>query len=384
MSKALFIFILFICSLSAFAETFSVKPYLVLGEKNNISLNFKTLRDAKLNVEIKSSGLRINKSSSYLQGEMNKIDLGKLSCGKTVHYRFIDEQRTPLIEAGTIAIPCNKSAAFYIGFMSDTQIKNQAGQARANELASLVAELKQKYPFPLIINAGDIVQHGGRESEWLNYFKTSEAYLGSSYLVSAIGNHEYYESEHMDQATPEFLSYMRDSHSSQLGNLAIDVGPITMLVINSNFKFLTEAKIKEQWDWLEAKLTRAQQIKRPVFISLHHSPFSSSAEWIREIPKRLREEFVPLIEKYSCVKAVLSGHLHMYERSYKQGIHYLIAGPSGGILNAISYINPHKVVAKPFLTTFTLLKVQNDVMTAETYDIKKGLVDKFEMGLKVQ
>ncbi len=367
-------------SFSLFAdETFLIRPYLIVSENNNVTLIFKTAANKKMSVVVNNSPVR---SGVFKKNELQKFDVATLKCGQSLNYQFRGVSNEIILDRGTFAYPCQKSQKFYFGFISDTQIKDESAQVRANELTTLVAGMKKDFPFSVILNAGDIVQYGGRDEEWINFFKTADPYLKSSYLLSAIGNHEYYESEHDDVATPEFLDYMRDNHSSQLGNVAVDVGPVTILVLNSNFKFLSEGKIQEQWAWLEEKLRDSQSRKRSVFISMHHSPFSSSVEHFRDIPVRLRKEFVPLVEKYSCVKMVLTGHLHMYERSFKNNIHYLVAGPSGGVMNVISYKNPFKVFLKSFVTTFTLFEMNKGDVLVKTYDTDKNLVDFFN--LKIQ
>jgi 3',5'-cyclic AMP phosphodiesterase CpdA len=114
---------------------------------------------------------------------------------------------------------------------------------------------------------------------------------------------------------------------------------------------------------------------------MHHSPFSSNLEHIREIPTRLRKDLVPMLEKYK-VKLMLSGHLHMYERSEKDGITYMIAGPSGGINNVISYKNPFSVFIRQFTTTFSVLKVLSDRIEVLTYEGARGtVIDAFAVKL---
>ncbi len=382
--------LLLVLSVDCFGEDlFVIRPYMIVGEDNRLSLIFKTVKDVTLSLKVKFSPAGsqdpFSASKTFKAHELNKFEIGSFRCGSALSYEVTDQTEAPLVRNETFSYPCAKEKKkAYFAFMSDTQIKDGASQERANVLSDMTAELRRTYPFSFVLNAGDIVHNGGRESEWVNFFKTADTYLRSSYLLSAVGNHEYYESESQDKAPVEFFDYMRDQASSDLGTAVTEFEQFSLVVLNSNFKFLSEARIKEQWAWLEDKLRKNQSLGKPVLISMHHSPFSSSLEWFREIPTRLRSELVPLIEKYSCVKLVLTGHLHLYERSEKAGIRYLIAGPSGGMLSPVSYVNPHMVYRHSFVTTLSVFEVVEDRLTVRTFDSGKTLIDTFTVPLLVR
>lgn len=366
------IFALIFSSFAAIADV-TIAPYLFLDHDNQRSIGFQS----PVTVELKVNGQSLSMRPT---AEFQKLRLGPLNCGDELSYAVVEDGHETIKESVT-AVPCSRSETFYFGFLSDTQIKNSWAQKQAERLALTVTALKKKFPIPLIINAGDIVQHGGREEEWQNFFETTKSYSADSYLIAAVGNHEYYESPSLDRAPPLFQKYLRHGHPDDLGYLKTELGPLNLIVLNSNFESMTEAKIKEQWVWLEAELEHAQRTKRPTLITLHHSPFSSNLEHLREIPRRLREEFVPMIERFSQVKMVLSGHLHMYERSQKLGITYLTAGPSGGIFNVFSYKNPYSVLTKQMKTTFTVFKVSPVNLEVTTYDSSSTVLDRFTVSL---
>lgn len=365
-------------SLSTFAQsTFTISPYVTVEDQGKITLNFQTTKEIELEIRLQDQKKHFR--SLFPATKLTKIDLGTLTCDKPLRYTISSENRTE-VDNALVAIPCTKKSPLYFGFMSDTQIKNDAGQIRANELSKSISEFQKMHPFSLIINAGDIVQHGGYENEWVNFFKTVDVYLRRAYLMAAVGNHEYFESPSMDKAPPEFLTYMRNGHSPDLGYMQLDLGRINVLMLNSNFESMSESKILEQWEWLEAKLRTAQEQKKPTVVTMHHSPYSSNLEHIRTIPTRLRNELVPMLEKYG-VKMVLSGHLHMYERSHKTGITYLTAGPSGGINNVVSYRNPYSVFYRQFITTFSVLKLNGSFLEVITYGGDKSVIERFNVKL---
>lgn len=374
--------LMFLFGTSVWAESnFLVSPYLIIEDQGHVSLNFRPLRDQELEVRVNRTGTEVVHSRIWSGKELSKIDLGKIHCGEPLQYKIISKTQTELDHA-IHSIPCDEKKPLYFGFMSDTQIKNEAGQARATSLSKTVSEIQKTIPFALIVNGGDIVQHGGFEEEWVNFFNTASPYSKTSYVMAAVGNHEYYESPSVDKAPPQFLEYMRNNHSSELGNLQLVLGKLNFLMLNSNFESMTEGKIQEQWKWLEEKLESGEREGKITLIVMHHSPYSSNLEHLRTIPARLRSELVPLLERHKSVKMVLSGHLHMYERSLKSNIVYLTAGPSGGINNVISYKNPYSVFIKQFTTTFSIIKYENDKLDVATYSGPKTVIDRFSVSLK--
>lgn len=373
------------------ANIFSIAPYITVEDQGKLTFNFQTSETTFLDIHIKksietsgqASANTIDFNGTYSSGTLNKLDLGTLKCGEGLNYSIASKSKIEM-DNGLFSLPCEKEKPLYFGFMSDTQIKNGSGQIRATELSKTVEELRKDYPFSLVINAGDIVQHGGLETEWLNFFNTANVYLSKSYIMAAVGNHEYFESPSMDKAPPQFLKYfrhMQEEDEKNLGYAALDLGRINIFMINSNFASMSEQKIQQQWDWLEGKLKQAEAMNKPSIITMHHSAFSSSLEHVREIPTRLRRDFVPMIEKYKNVKMVISGHLHLYERSYKNGISYLVAGPSGGINNVITYGNPYSQFTKSFVTTFSVFAVTSDKLEITTYTGDKTKLDQFSVPL---
>lgn len=369
-----------VLSLSVNAESiFTISPYVTVEDQGQVTLNFQPAKDLELQIKIHNARFEIKKT--WPANKLSKIDFGKLNCDKSLHYTITSDSRTE-VDNALLSYPCDRHKPLYFGFMSDTQIKNAAGQTRASTLSKTIAELREEYPFGLIVNGGDIVQHGGYESEWINFFKTVDIYLQKAYLMAAVGNHEYFESPSLDKAPPQFLEYMRNEQSPDLGYAHLDLGRINLLMLNSNFESMTETRIQEQWEWLEAKLKTAQARSKPSLIIMHHSPYSSNLEHVRTIPTRLRRELVPMLEKYRNAKMVLSGHLHMYERSHKAGIVYLTAGPSGGINNVLSYHNPYSVFTKQLTTTFSVFKIQDDSLEVITYSGSKAIIDQFSVSIK--
>ncbi len=366
---------------------FTIPPYLNMENRNHVTLRFQPKTTQKMSITLAFKNKVTNQESQRLvdqvftNQEVHSIPIPEVDhCRTVMHYRFQSANSLFEIDRGALVLPCPEEDV-RIGFMADTQIKSEKGQSRAQSLAQVIFEKKKSEPFSLLINAGDIVQEGDDLFQWVNYFQTVSLYSQNNYMIAAVGNHDYRGEETEDGLPPLFKQFFRSHVSNDLGYASIELGRLTILVLNSNFNFISDKRKAEQFEWLEKRLQDNQKRNIPVFITMHHSPFSSSPEWLRSIPRTLRNEFVPIIEKYSVVKMVLSGHLHMYERSVKNGITYLVAGPSGGIYNVQSYINPHKVFILPWVTTFSLLKIQGKTLTVDTYSEKNTLVESFTISI---
>ncbi len=373
-------------ALNTFAGVFRVNPYQTITQDREVTLNFWPVNDAAVDIKVtkKKNGFanfeikKFQASSSELQ----KISLGTIACNETLSYEiFLDKFKYDQVDLP--ALKCvEENKSMNIGFLSDTQIKNESGLERAIKLSELVEKIHKDNPFEVLVNAGDIVQVGANITEWLQFFDVSKTYLPKTYNIAAAGNHDYYDTNTTNKTPDFFANFFRSKNDSNLGNVAFELGKIKFIVLNTNFNVLSEDRIQLQWKWLKSELDSAQKKDLFSVLVMHHAPYSSSAEYIRPIPRRLREQMVPILESYKNVQLVLSGHLHMYERSLKDNINYLIAGPSGGIYNVLSYKNEYMKFFKQFVTTFTLIKINFPKITFETYDIDQNLVEKFSFTIK--
>ena len=138
----------------AFAgDNFIVSPYILVNENNNLLLNFQPSKDVKLNIEIKRFNKKIgstavkNFNSLYKTDLLTKLEIGKLNCDEVINYKITSLFKATNIDQGLYSIPCDKKEPLYLGFLSDTQIKNSDGQKRADELSATVADLKKVFKF---------------------------------------------------------------------------------------------------------------------------------------------------------------------------------------------------------------------------------------------
>jgi acid phosphatase type 7 len=199
------------------------------------------------------------------------------------------------------------------------------------------------------IGTGDYPSDGRKYQQWIEqFFAPARSFLGRMPLWPAIGNHE--RTRRHDDVTQ-----IEQSHYFSLFDLPgnerwyrVDYHLMTLLVLDSNSSL---EPAEAQYTWLREQLRSARN--RFTVVALHHAPFTSGphgrlredgtpAEWPIDQGRRF---LVPLCEMYD-VDLVLCGHDHLYERSQKDGVVYIVTGGGGAPLYKVdSVANAYQQVA---------------------------------------
>lgn len=357
------------------ADLFKISPYSLKNTNGHLLLNFQLNQDKKLSIE---DGVRIIVGNEYKKDIHYQIELSIPDCGVTKDLRIKDNDE--IVFAKTFTQPaCTSTPAqseYAFGFISDTQQYTQRHEA----VAKVIAYHHGLEPLQFIINGGDVVQNGHKEEEWIEYFKGGSAYLMDIPQIAAIGNHDYRGLN--NKGFPKFFQkYMRWEGTPDNGNLFFEMPGFQLVIWNSNTSDLTSAQETEMWTWLEKKMKAAQVTGTPLILATHFPVFSSSLNRFTSVSvMKLRSHLVPLVEKYG-VKLVLSGHTHMFERSFKDGVNYLVAGPAGGRANKPSLTNKYQQSFDANALTFTKIKYSNKTFRLETYNQDNALIDQLFVNL---
>jgi hypothetical protein len=174
---------------------------------------------------------------------------------------------------------------------------------------------------------------------------------------------------------------MRWEGAEANGNLFFELPGFELVVWNSNSSDLTSKQEKEMWEWLENKMVKAKNSNTPLILATHFPVYSSSLNKFTSISViKLQNILVPLAEKYG-VKLILSGHTHMYERSIKGDVNYIVAGPAGGRANKPSFKNKYSVMFDANVLTFTKLKYSNKTLKIDTFNQENVLIDQLVVNL---
>ncbi|MFI5390367.1 MAG: metallophosphoesterase family protein [Bacteriovoracales bacterium] len=359
------ILVLFLISLNSFAIEYKVNPYLILSDKKDLILKFQLKKKSHLKLEVDR---KIIKDQIFEAKVVQEVNLGENLCGKEISIDSNDKQ------IDFLNFPCDEEITF--GFLGDTQ--------KHPERHSLMSHEVERYPLSFVINLGDLVENGMIPSEWEDFFNSASPYSKKTPMVAAVGNHEfkkilgnYVPTE--DQPLPKyFKDYFRWEGAPELGFYSIEFKQFTLVVFNSNLTIYSKEKLEKQWNWVEETLKKNFLENKRVILGMHHSPFSSDEFYSGKEAVIIRDKLVPLLEKYK-VKAVLTGHCHLYERSFVNGIHYIVTGPSGGTFRCPVRENPYMIKVLPEKMTFGLVKVNSNEILVKIFDQENNLLDEVKI-----
>ena len=256
------------------------------------------------------------------------------------------------------------------------------------ETEGFKANLKaiQDYEPDFLILSGDIVQGGGYQRAWDEFFfhvaGKFDQPLSHIPLIPAIGNWENYGARNGGYA-PEAIAASRAKYQAyfdappnnnpnyQNYYYRIDYGPITILTLDSSnglpdsTDYDTNININsstypgddlpdinegsDQWNWTKQQLEIADSMGQILFVQFHHIPYSSGGHSLpltaekstgqAGIPMRA---YQPLFKEYG-VTAVFCGHNESLEHSIVDGIHYWDVGIAGdGLGFSIDDLDPRR------------------------------------------
>ncbi|WP_049723076.1 metallophosphoesterase family protein [Gilvimarinus polysaccharolyticus] len=232
--------------------------------------------------------------------------------------------------------------------------------------------------------AGDLVEKGGRQLDWDEFWRHSAGEWGtlasSTPIFPALGNHEnYWHPEYPGyNAEASMLSYdkwntywdLPTNHASddryQKRYYRVDYGPVTLITLDSSNGndadpsqdtnlYIDGAASRvpdfnrgtEQWNWALSELADAQAQGQVIFVQYHHSAFGTGVHSLPSgsagiangedsqsgMPMRIYHE---LFERYG-VTAVLSGHDELLEYVNIDGVSYWDVGFAGDGLRGPGY-----------------------------------------------
>ncbi|MBI3854866.1 MAG: metallophosphoesterase [Planctomycetes bacterium] len=186
-----------------------------------------------------------------------------------------------------------------------------------------------------VVNAGDVVCHGGSTTDWKRFCDENEALFsrGIAYFP-ALGNHDYY-------GGAERALRLRAAVFPHVGLrrwYAIRFATVLVAILDSNFDELSAREIREQEDWLSGLLrdAEADAALRHVVLVCHHPPYTNARGLSESADVQTR--FVARITPK--VKAFCSGHVHNYERFEKRGVQFLVTGGGGGPTREVDSEHP--------------------------------------------
>ena len=188
-----------------------------------------------------------------------------------------------------------------------------------------------------VLHTADFVNHGRDYSQWSpQFFDEARGLMQETVIFASIGNHEYAGSGPLWY----FDLFSSPRNSGNEGWYSFDYGNAHFVSLSSEDNFDSAS---DQYNWFINDISATD--KKWKFVFLHRGPYSSGPHGAEARVLQVQQQLVPVFEQYQ-VDVVFSGHDHMYERSFKNGVFYVVAGGGGAPLYTPgSTPNPYRVYA---------------------------------------
>jgi acid phosphatase type 7 len=180
-----------------------------------------------------------------------------------------------------------------------------------------------------IIQSGDQVADGTKETQWDEFWQVASKALSRSAYYPSLGNHE-------KNGSPYYRFFDVPAEYS------FDYGDVHFVALNSN---RPAAEFRAQEEWLRKDLAAHQDAKwRVVFF--HHTVHTCTAIPSRRVgAAALAKRLEPIFQEQK-VQLVVNGHDHNYQRHVANGITYIVTGGGGAPLYNVKPNTPYLITAK--------------------------------------
>src|SRR3954470_19086888 len=272
--------------------------------------------------------------------------------------------RAPVAPRPSAAAAAAEAPLFRFAAYGDTRDGHEAHR-------QIVADVLSFHP-SLVLQTGDLVHHGDAADEWRIFDDITGDMRRQVPYYPARGNHDvgregYYE----QRVTQPVLSGNKLYYSFEKENLhfvAIDtqqeVGPES-----------------EQGRWLEADLAQAQAAGRFIIPFFHKAIYSIGPHAVEGDVLTLKPILHPLFQRHG-VRLVFEGHDHVYYRTVRDGITYVVTGGGGAPLYDGAHPElglPQDVFAK--VNHFCMVDVYADRVEVTAYRDDRSQLDRFAVAM---
>ncbi len=321
---------------SAWGAQWERRPYIQSLGKDEVTLMWMT--DVPVGAEIQWGEGSLTESQTLPVGvQIAELRLSGLSANTRYVYQVTVDGEPDFKSYFETAPEAGGSEQVRIWVVGDSG-KNSTGQY---DVRDAMLGFVESRPPDLFLHVGDMAYNSGTEVEFSQkYFGPYADILSHTVMYGAIGNHEYGNSISSSQTGPYFDAYSFPA-DGRLGGVSsgteayysVDYGDLHIVVLDSNVSsvLVTDA----MYLWLEQDL--AATSAEWVIAMWHHPPYSKGSHdtdrTSEQASIQFRQIILPLLESYG-VDLTLSGHSHIYERSFLLDGAYDQPSIASGILDA--------------------------------------------------
>jgi Icc-related predicted phosphoesterase len=233
--------------------------------------------------------------------------------------------------AGEIRLTEGRRFAVASDLQRDTSWDQGSAPAADNDAARsiIISEIAKRNPGVVAIS-GDLVGDGSSPLHWRDFDALIKPLVDAKIpVIAAIGNHEYLRAGRKN--ADEFFARFPSLGGRHWYSVAY--GPVSMVVLDSNMDVLSTSEWQEQTAWFERTLRAldADARVRGVVVVVHHPPYTNSTVTGDEV--HVQQAFLPAFGRALKTLAMISGHVHSYERFVRGGKAFIVSG-GGGIPRA--------------------------------------------------
>lgn len=347
---------------------------------------------------------------------LHEVRLAGLEAGTSYHYQVSQDGSSA---EGVFQTPANDNKPLRFIVYADSETEPESSGKHAAWTGAEVSTKNRKYPLDqstgyaqnleviqsrqpaFVAIAGDLVQSGGEQRDWDEFWSHNASLAASTVIMPALGNHDYfggpgalgkYEVRDSERAVAKYKTYFdlpgngssNPAHAERY--YALNYGVVTLIVLDgtdarphrsqsdTNWRLVGEAdggvapdwqKGSEQYEWLIKELKKAQQTSQFTFVMFHGAPWTSGVHGKPPgegpgkdiLSAQPLQTLTPLFLSHG-VDAVFSGHDEMYEHSIVSGfeefpggdrrpheVHFYDIGIGGDGLRgpASGVVNPYQV-----------------------------------------
>jgi predicted MPP superfamily phosphohydrolase len=262
----------------------------------------------------------------------------------------------------------------YVGDLQRTSLLEFWRESNDAERPVIISAIADVHP-SLVAFTGDCVFDGSSDGKWFD-FDALVAPLRDAGVpaVIAFGNHEYWGG----RASGEAHVFARFPYLASRHWYSLAWGPVRVVVLDSNEGELGEGEQRVEREWYARVLDEldADESVRGVIVMLHHPPYTNST--VTGDEAQVQRDFVPAFARAKKTLAMMTGHVHSYERFLFDGKTYVVSGGGGGP-RARLLIGPDRRHANdafegPALRdfNFVVLSIDDAGLAAEVRGLPKG------------
>jgi len=212
-----------------------------------------------------------------------------------------------------------------VGDLQRTSLLEFWREQNDSERARIVAAIARERP-DFVAITGDLVFDGSSSSKCADFDALCAPLRDASIpAVGAFGNHEYWGGRLGERGF-----FARFPHLEERHHYTLAYGPLRLVFLDSNVVDLEDDEWDAQRGWYEAELARLDRDDevRGVVVLMHHPPYTNST--VTSDEPHVQDAFLPAFMGAKKTIAMMSGHVHSYERFERGGKTFVVSGGGGG------------------------------------------------------